>query len=110
VGLISEYYYLPVYKEFAHPAPKPPGEPEDKEPYEYLVGAYWGWGVGEVPPAGTLDSIIHAIKSTPIMVWILLAVIVVLIVDSILIRRKIKALTSKVAPTPPPQPPLSSPS
>jgi len=110
VGLISEYYYLPTYKEFAHPAPKPPEEPEDMKPYEYLVGAYWGWGVGEVPPAGTLDSIIHAIKSTPIMVWILLAVIVVLIVDSILIRRKIKALTSKVAPTPPPQPPLSSPS
>jgi len=107
VGLISEYYYLPIYKEFAHPAPKPPEEP--KEPYEYLVGAYWGWGVGEVPSAGTLDSIIHAIKSAPVMVWILLAVIVVLIVDSILIRRKIKALTSKVAPPPPPPPPPPTP-
>ena len=106
VGLISEYYYLPTYKEFAHPAPKPPGEPgEPKEPYEYLVGSYWGWGVDEVPPAGTLDSIIHAIKSTPVMVWILLAVIVVLIVDSILIRRKIKALTSKTTPPPPPPTP-----
>ncbi|MGQ9459870.1 MAG: transglutaminase-like domain-containing protein [Candidatus Bathyarchaeaceae archaeon] len=104
VGLISEYYYLPTYKEFAHPAPKPPGEPEDKEPYEYLIGAYWGWGVDEVPPAGTLDSIIYAIKSTPVMVWILLAVIVVLIIDSILIRRKIKALTSKIPPPPPPPP------
>jgi transglutaminase-like putative cysteine protease len=102
VGLISEYYYLPTYKEFAHLAPKPPGEP--KESYEYLVGAYWGWGVGEVPPAGTLDSIIYAIKSTPVMVWILSAVIVVLIVDSILIRRKIKALTSKIPPPPPPPP------
>jgi transglutaminase-like putative cysteine protease len=102
VGLISEYYYLPTYKEFAHPAPKPPGEP--KESYEYLVGAYWGWGAGEVPPAGTLDSIIYAIKSTPVMVWILSAVIVVLIVDSILIRRKIKALTSKIPPPPPPPP------
>lgn len=102
VGLISEYYYLPTYKEFAHPAPKPPGEPgEPKEPYEYLVGAYWGWGASEVPPAGTLETIIRAIKSTPVMVWILLAVIVVLIVDSILIRRKIKALTSKVTPPPP---------
>jgi len=109
VGMISEYYYLPTYKEFAHPAPKPPGEPEDKEAYEYLVGSYWGWGVGEVPPAGTLDSIIHTIKSTPVMVWILLVTIVVLIVDSILIRRKIKALTSKVAPPPPPPPPSPTP-
>jgi len=106
VGLISEYYYLPTYKEFAHSAPKPPGEPEEpKEPYEYLVGAYWGWGVSEVPPAGNLETIIYAIKSTPVMVWILLAVIVVLIVDSILIRRKIKALTSKVTTPPPPHPP-----
>jgi len=107
VGLISEYYYLPIYKEFAHPEPKPPGEP--KEPYEYLVGAYWGWGVSKVPPTGTLETIIRAIKSTPVMVWILLAVIAVLIVDSFLIRRKIKALTSKVAPPPPPPPPPPSP-
>jgi len=106
VGLISEYYYLPTYKEFAHPEPKPPGEPvKPKEPYEYLVGAYWGWGVGEAPPTGTLDSLIYAIKSTPVMVWILLAVIIVLIVDSILIRRRIKTLTPKVAPPPPPPPP-----
>jgi len=113
VGLISEYYYLPIYKEFAHPAPKPPEEPgepgEPKEPYEYLVGAYWGWGVSEVPPAGTLETIIYAIKSTPVMVWILLAVILVLIVDNVLIRRKIKALTSKVAPPPPPPPPSPTP-
>jgi len=105
VGLISEYYYLPIYKEFAHPEPKSPEEP--KESYEYLVGSYWGWGVSEAPSAGILETIIHAIKSTPVMVWILLAVIVVLIVDSILIRMKIKALTSKVAPPPPP--PLPSP-
>jgi len=105
VGLISEYYYLPTYKEFAHPEPEPAGEPGDseepKDSYEYLVGSYWGWGVGEVPPAGTLESIIHAVKSTPVMVWILLAVIVVLIVDSVLIRRRIKALTPKKTPPPP---------
>lgn len=101
VGLISEYYYLPIYKEFAHSAPKPPGEPgEPKEPHEYLVGAYWGWGVSEVPPTGLFERLIHAIKSTPLMVWILLMIIVVLIVDSILIRRRIKALASRVTPPP----------
>ena len=108
VGLISEYYYLPTYKEFAHPEPKPPGEPGDKKPYEYLAGSYWGWGVSEAPPTGTLESLIHAIKSTPIMVWILLAVIVVLIVDSALIWERIKALESRS--TPPPSPPPPSPS
>ncbi|MFB0567858.1 MAG: transglutaminase family protein [Candidatus Bathyarchaeia archaeon] len=107
VGLISEYYYLPTYKEFAHPEPKPPGEPEDKEPYEYLVGSYWGWGVSEGPPAETLETIIR--ESTPVMVWILLAVILVLVVDSILIRRKIKALTSKRTIPPPPPPPSPTP-
>jgi len=105
VGLISEYYYLPIHKEFAHPTPKEDGEPGDKEPYEYLIGAYWGWGVGEVPPAGTLESIIHTITSTPIIDWILLAIVIVLIVDRILMRRKIKSLTPKVVPSPPPPPP-----
>jgi len=102
VGLISEYYYLPTYKEFAHPTPKEPEEPGEKKPYEYLIGAYWGWGVGEVPPPGTLESLIHAITSTPIIDWLLLAVVIVLAVDRILIRKKIKSLTSKAAPPPPP--------
>jgi len=108
VGLISEYYYLPIYKEFTHPTPKEPEEPEDKESYEYLIGAYWGWGAGEVPPAGTLDSLIHAITSTPIIDWILLAIVIVLIVDRIMMRRKNKSLTSKAAPPPPPPTPLKT--
>jgi hypothetical protein len=99
VGLISDYYYLPIYKEFAHPAPEAPSEL--KEPYEYLLGSYWGWGVSEIPPAGTLDRIIHDLVSTPFIVWILLAVVTVLIVDRIFVRRKIKALTLK-ANSPPP--------
>jgi transglutaminase-like putative cysteine protease len=102
VGLISEYYYLPIYKEFAHPTPKELEEPGEKKSYEYLVGAYWGWGVGEVPPAGTLESLLYAITSTPIIDWILVVVVIVLVVDRILMRRKIKSLTSKAVPPPPP--------
>ena len=87
VGLVSEYYYLANYKEFTNSEPMPPDEP-----HEYLLGAYWGWGVGEVP-AGTLDSIIYAVTSVPLFDWVLLAVIILLVVDSLMIRRKINTLT-----------------
>jgi transglutaminase-like putative cysteine protease len=30
VGLISDYYYLPIYKEFAHPAPEAPSELKER--------------------------------------------------------------------------------
>ena len=98
VGLISEYYYLPTYKEFTNVGPeeKPPGQPR---PSENLVGAYWGWEVGEVP-VGTFEGIIHAITSIPIIDWILLVIILVLVVNSLLVRRKIKALTSEKKPEP----------
>ncbi len=94
VGLISEYYYLPTYKEFTNlgPEEKPPGQPK---PAENLIGAYWGWEVGGVP-VGTFEGIIHAITSIPIINWILLVIILVLIIDSLLIRRKLKMLTESV--------------
>lgn len=93
VGLISPYYYLPIRKEFTNSEPEETdeqGEPE--EPYEHLIAAYWGWSVGEVPVL-TLEGLIHAVVSMPIINWILLVAVIVLIVDSIMVRRKIKALT-----------------
>ncbi|KPV64750.1 MAG: Transglutaminase-like superfamily protein [Candidatus Bathyarchaeota archaeon BA1] len=89
VGLISEYYYLPIFKEFTNTKPTPP-----KEPREHLIGAYWGWGVNEPPPApiGTLEGITHIITSMPIVDWVLLIIIAILVVDRFMIRRKIKAL------------------
>jgi len=92
VGLISEYYYLPKYKEFTNTEPESP-----KEPREYLIGSYWGWSVSETPetPAGMLGDIIHTITSIPTIDWILITLVVVLIVDSLMIRRKVKVLTQR---------------
>jgi len=87
VGLISEYYYLPIYKESTNLPPRPPKRVE-----ENFIGAYWGWSVEE-PPLGTIDSIIHAILSIPLMEWILLILIIALAVDSYLVRKKLKAIT-----------------
>ena len=87
VGLISDAYYLPIYKEFTNEEPQPP-----VEDYEYLIGAYWGWEVGEVP-AGTLESIVRGLTSVSMIDIILLVILLVLIVDRLMLRSKIKALT-----------------
>ena len=94
VGLISPYYYLPIYKEFTNTAPGEDGEAGEPEEYENLIPAYWNWAVGEVPPL-SIEGIIHALVSTPIINWILLVIIIVLIVDSVLVRRKIKELAQR---------------
>ena len=95
VGLISPYYYLPIYKEFKNSEPEETEEQgESKEPYEYLIAAYWGWGVGEVPIL-TLEGLIHTVVSMPIINWILLVAVIVLTVDSIMVRQKIKTLTER---------------
>lgn len=94
VGLISSYYYLPIYKEFTNTGPGEDVEDGEPEEYENLIPAYWNWAVGEVP-APSIEGIIHAIVSTPIINWILLVIIIVLIVDSILVRRKIKELAQR---------------
>lgn len=87
VGLISDVYYLPIYKEFTSEEPQPP-----VEDYDYLIGAYWGWEVGEVP-AGTLESIVRGLTSVSMVDMILLLILLVLIVDRLMLRSKIKALT-----------------
>ncbi len=94
VGLISPYYYLPIYKEFTNTAPGEDGGSGEPEEYQNLIPAYWYWAVGEVP-ALSIEGIIHAIVSTPIINWILLAIIIVLIVDSVLVRKKIKELAQR---------------
>jgi len=95
VGLISPYYYLPTYKEFTSTAPD---KDEDGRPEEYknLVPAYWYWAVGEVP-ALSIEGMIRAVVSTPVINWILLVIVIVLIVDSVLVRRKIKELTQRAS-------------
>jgi len=90
VGLISDYYYFPIYKEVVNLGPKPAGQPT--EPYQNLIASYWGWGVGEVP-MGTLEGIIHAITSIPVIDWILLVLIIALAIDGYMMRKKIGALT-----------------
>ncbi|MEA2090092.1 MAG: transglutaminase-like domain-containing protein [Thermoproteota archaeon] len=92
VGLISEYYYLPQYVEFAHSGPEKEDGEGEKKPYENLVGAYWNWKVGEVP-IGTVEGIMQYILSIPIMDWVLLALVVALAVDVYLLRKKIEAIT-----------------
>lgn len=95
VGLISPYYYLPTYKEFTNSGPKEAEDSEEpEEPYEYLIGAYWSWGVGEAPPF-TLEGMIHGVVSMPIINWVLILIVIVLIINSILVRRKIKELTQR---------------
>lgn len=89
VGLISPYYYLPIYKELTNTAPGEDGRDGEPEEYENLIPAYWNWAVGEVP-ALSIEGMIHAVVSTPIINWILLVIVIVLIVDSFLVRRKIK--------------------
>lgn len=89
VGLISDVYYLPIYKEFTNEEPEPP-----VEDYEYLIGAYWGWKVGEAP-AGTLETIVRGLTSVSMIDIVLLVIIVVLIVDRLMLRSKIKALTQR---------------
>ncbi|MEM3011311.1 MAG: transglutaminase domain-containing protein [Candidatus Bathyarchaeia archaeon] len=89
VGLISDYYYLPIYKEYANITPKPANTTGD--PSENLIDAYWWWSVGEIPP-GTLDSIIHAITSIPVVNWIMLALIIGLAIDSYMLRKKLEKI------------------
>ncbi len=87
VGLISDVYYLPIHKEFTNEEPQPP-----VADYDYLIGAYWGWNVGEVP-VGTLEGIVHSLTSASIIDVVLLVIIMVLIVDRLMLRSKIKALS-----------------
>jgi hypothetical protein len=91
VGIISPYYYLPIYKEFTNTEPGEDGEAGEPEEYENLIPAYWHWAVGEAP-ALTIEGIIHAIVSTPVITWILAVIVIALIVDSVLVRRKIREL------------------
>lgn len=99
VGLISPYYYLPTYKEFTNTAPGEDGKDAEPEEYRNLIAAYWSWAVGEVP-ALSIEGMIQAILSTPVITWILLVIVIVLIIDSILVRTKIKELTQRQrAPT-----------
>lgn len=83
VGLVSEIYYLPMYKESTNREPQPTHE---------FIGAYWGWAVGETPVA-TLDSIIQVINSASIFDWVLIAIVIVLILDRFMLRDRLKVLT-----------------
>jgi transglutaminase-like putative cysteine protease len=92
VGLISEYYYLPQYVEFAHSAPGEGERDGKKEPYENLVGAYWNWKVGEAP-IGTPEGLIYYILSVPVINWILIAIVIALAVDVYFLRKRIEKIT-----------------
>jgi transglutaminase-like putative cysteine protease len=91
VGIISPYYYLPIYKEFTNTELGDDWEAGEPEEYENLIPAYWHWAVGEAP-ALSIEGIIHTVVSTPVVTWILVVIVIALTVDSVLVRRKIKEL------------------
>ena len=89
VGLISELYYLPIYKEYTNGKPKRP-----VEPYEFVLPSYWSWSIEELEKSKQQSQVL--IVHREVIQYILLALIVYLIVDRFKLKRKVEELSAPV--------------
>jgi len=89
VGLISELYYLPIYKEYTNGKPKRP-----VEPYEFVLPSYWSWSIEELEKSKQQSQVL--IVHREVIQYILLALIVYLIVDRFKLKRKVEELSTPV--------------
>ena len=91
VGLVSQIYYVPTYKEFTNTAPTPP-----TEAYEYLIPSYWSWSVESTgrpaTHAATEEKLIEraAKLAQTILPWFLLLLVALLIADRYRLRKMIE--------------------